>query len=201
MGSFSWLKADIRSMKSESSLVNIAYDKSFKFLIPKEFGGGCIKEKYQDYGYLGTKEDGSPKYDMYELLALWNTVDGYFENAVEIRYDDINRNRLENPIRTNIVYSDLPKMKERDVLTDHIRNRGIHISEDGIYLKYTSGVYKEDGENYGKYPLKLVSPSYKGTYEDMEYASEQDPNQGWATTKKMFRAYNLDEYREVFCND
>ena len=71
MGSFSWTKAD-----KLTNIENIAYGASFKFLIPKEFGGGFIKDKYQDYGYLGTKDDGEPKYDMYELLAFWNKAKG-----------------------------------------------------------------------------------------------------------------------------
>ena len=70
MGSFSWNKAD-----DLTNVENIAYGKSFKFLIPKEFGGGFIKDKYQDYGYLGNKENGEEKHDMYELLAIWNCPD------------------------------------------------------------------------------------------------------------------------------
>ena len=48
MGSFSWNKAD-----NLTQIENIACGKSFKFLIPIEFGGGFIKDKYQDYGSLG----------------------------------------------------------------------------------------------------------------------------------------------------
>lgn len=43
MGSFSWLKTD-----NLTKVANIQYGKSFKFLIPKEFGGGFIKDIYQD---------------------------------------------------------------------------------------------------------------------------------------------------------
>ena len=59
MGSFSWNKAD-----DLTNVENIAYGKSFKFLIPKEFGGGFIKDKYQDYGYLGNKENGEENHDL-----------------------------------------------------------------------------------------------------------------------------------------
>ena len=59
MGSFSWNKAD-----KLTAIENVACGSSFKFLIPKEFGGGFIKDKYQDYGYLATKEKGKSKYDM-----------------------------------------------------------------------------------------------------------------------------------------
>lgn len=56
MGSFSWLKAD-----DLTNIENIALGMPFKFLIPKEFGGGFIKDEYQNYGDLGTKPDGTPK--------------------------------------------------------------------------------------------------------------------------------------------
>lgn len=69
MGCFSWHKVDTG--------YNVQEDKGFKLLIPKEFadkaGFDYIKdESYQSYGYLSTKPDGSPKYDIYELIALWN---------------------------------------------------------------------------------------------------------------------------------
>ena len=70
MGSFSWNRAD-----DLTNIENVAAGTTFKFLIPAEFGGGFIKEKYQDYGFLGRKSDNSHKYDMYELLAQWNAPD------------------------------------------------------------------------------------------------------------------------------
>lgn len=96
MGSFSWLKAD-----ALGDIRNIVSDMPFKFLIPKEFGGGFIfDEGYQDYGYLGRKEDGQPMYDMYELLAFWNCDpeklkwDGEFTYMKQIdKYTDENRSR------------------------------------------------------------------------------------------------------------
>jgi hypothetical protein len=54
MGSFSWNKAD-----SLTKVLNVCRWSQFKFLIPKEFGGGFIKDEYQDYGYLGTNEKGN----------------------------------------------------------------------------------------------------------------------------------------------
>ena len=76
MGSFSWNKAD-----ELTQVENVACGSSFKFLIPKEFGGGFIKDKYQDYGHLGLDKDGEPKYDMYELLAFWNNAEGLKYNG------------------------------------------------------------------------------------------------------------------------
>lgn len=143
MGSFSWNKAD-----KLTNIENVAYDSSFKFLIPKEFGGGFIKEKYQDYGKLGTKENGEPKYDMYELLAFWNKADG-------LKYD-----------------GEYPLMKEIDAYTNENRRKGIDI-----------GCYDKDILKL-KYPLKLVSASFKGSYEDLETCSLGDPQQVFGSRKR-----------------
>lgn len=141
MGSFSWLKAD-----NLTQVANIRYKSSFKFLIPKEFGGGYIKDKYQDYGYLGTKEDGTPKYDMYELLAFWNSE----LTLSDLKYD-----------------GEFTKMKEIDSYTEHNRILGIDIG------------CNNDEIDKLKYPLKLVSPSFKGCYEDLDNPSYRDPYQGF----------------------
>lgn len=143
MGSFSWNKAD-----ELTNIENVAYGTSFKFLIPQEFGGGFIKDEYQDYGYLGNKEDGEPKYDMYELLAFWNKAEG-------LKYE-----------------GEFPLMKEIDEHTDHNRGLGIDI-----------GCYDEDILKL-KYPLKLVSASFKGTYEDLDKPSFGDPDQGFFKRKR-----------------
>lgn len=143
MGSFSWNKAD-----KLTAIENVAYGSSFKFLIPKEFGGGFIKDEYQDYGYLGTKEDGEPKYDMYELLAFWNKAEG-------LKYE-----------------GEFPLMKEIDSFTNKNRVLGINIG------CYDSQLFKL------KYPLKLVSASFDGTYEDLETYSLSDPDQGFFSRKR-----------------
>ena len=146
MGSFSWNKE-----YTITNVENIAVGKSFKFLIPKEFGGGFIKDKYQDYGYLGTKEDGEPKHDMYEILAFWNKAEG-------LKCD-----------------GEHPHMKEIDEHTDHNRGLGIDI-----------GCYDKDILKL-KYPLKLVSASFTGTYEDLDTPSFGDPDQGWGERKRNSR--------------
>lgn len=150
MGSFSWLKAD-----NLTRVKNIAYNKPFKFLIPKEFGGGFIKEHYQDYGDLGMKDNGNPKYDMYELLAFWNSDMSYKDGTVRdyLQYD-----------------GEFPLMKEVDRFTDNNRCIGIDI-----------GCYDYQIDKL-KYPLKLVSASYNGTYEECEGKSYGDPDQGFYET-------------------
>ena len=143
MGSFSWNKAD-----NLTKVENIVSGYPFKFLIPKQFGGGFIKEKYQDYGLLGTKEDGSHKYDIYELLAFWNNAEG-------LKYD-----------------GDYPLMKEVDEYTDYNRLIGIDI-----------GIYSKDMAEL-QFPLKLVSASFKGCYEDLDTFSLNDPEQGFYPRKR-----------------
>lgn len=152
MGSFSWLKAD-----DLTKIDNIAYNAPFKFLIPKEFGGGFIKDYYQDYGDLGTKRDGTPKYDMFELLAFWNH-EQIPETVGKLQYD-----------------GEFPLLKEVDQYTYHNRCIGIEI---GCYDKQIDKL---------KYPLKLVSCSFKGTYEDIKKPSYGDPNQGFYQTKRNRR--------------
>lgn len=60
-----------------------------------------------------------------------------------------------------------PTMKEIDEHTDENRSLGIDI-----------GCYDAEIDRL-KYPLKLVSASYTGTYEECDGRSYGDPNQGW----------------------
>lgn len=150
-----------------TKVANIAYGYPFKFLIPKEFGGGFIKDTYQDYGYLGRKEDGSPKYDMYELLAFWNKDMPY--SPVELVKERLHW--YEEDVEDND--NNPPMMKEIDKYTNKNRNVGIDI-----------GCYDDEIDRL-KYPLKLVSVSFKGCYEDLTKPSYSDPNQGFGQTKRQ----------------
>ena len=162
MGSFSFMKAD-----KLTTICNIVQGESFKFLIPKEFGGGFIKEKYQDYGNLGYKENGEPKYDMYELVAFWNPNVEY--NGATVRdflsYD-----------------GDYPKMKSIDKHTYENRKIGIEITKDVWHIRQL------------KHPLKLVSASYKGEYEECDGFSESDPNQGFKPDRRYPRWMSREEF-------
>ena len=66
MGCFSWMRADKTTKRS-----NIVDGDSYKILIPKEFGGGFIKDHYQGYGRVlwDTKDNMA---DLYGILAYWN---------------------------------------------------------------------------------------------------------------------------------
>lgn len=68
--------------------------------------------------------------------------------------------------------SNPPMMKEIDEYTNKNRNVGIDI-----------GCYDDEIDKL-KYPLKLVSASFKGCYEDLTKPSYSDPNQGFGQTKR-----------------
>lgn len=163
MGSFSWLRAD-RTTK----ILNIAEGTKFKFLIPKEFGGGFIIDTYDDYGRL-TSDAGL--HDMYEILAFWN-------------YRQLDRRHiLQIDTKSN---TNLPL---EDASSDHNRGIGIDI---GCYDTQMARL---------KYPLKLVSPKYQGTYEDLNAYSLSDPNQGWGISRMVDKRDYYNDYSigdEVF---
>lgn len=171
MGSFSWLRANVDTEKA-----NIAEGDKFACLIPKEFGGGYIEDTYQDYGNLGTKEDGSPKYDLYELLAFWNKDRPYFH----LSYTGAGKT-----VKDNLYYNgDFPNLKEIDEFTDANRSIGIDI-----------GCYDREIDRL-KYPLKLVNVSYakNHTYEDCPYKSFGDIEQGFCS----YNWIKLTEYKTEF---
>lgn len=141
MGSFSWTKAD-----RLTKVANIVEGRPFKMLIPQEFGGGYIKDHYQGYGRIGLKDDLTPQYDMFELMAFWNADS---ETREKLKYD-----------------GEYPMMKEIDQNTVFNRSIGTGM---GLYERQIEAL---------KYPLKLVSASYKGTYEECDGYSYFDPNQG-----------------------
>lgn len=163
MGSFSFLKAD-----NLTKIANIVYNKPYKFLIPAKYGGGYIKACYSDYGEIKITVDGEEAvYDMYEILAVWNHL-LLKENGchVELTYDMI---RIPNKEGFHKVVNFLPKISEK---TNHNRNLGLDLEFSGDYF------------NPLVFPLKLVSCSYKGTYEKCEGVSIADPNQGFPALKR-----------------
>ena len=89
-----------------------------------------------------------PKYDMYELVALWNQPE-------KLKYD-----------------GEIPKLKEIDEYTDYNREIGINIA---CYDREIDAL---------KFPLKLVSPSFKGSYEELDSYSYGDPAQGFYEVKR-----------------
>lgn len=151
MGSFSWIRADKRSSRK-----NISIGDKYKLLIPKEFGGGFLVDKYFDYGYLFYDGDnyngGYPTNDLYGILAYWNKCEGMDYEGDEY-----------------------PSTMEDILWRGHTTEQNNRIK--GIEI----GCYDEDIDKL-KYPLKLVSMSYDGTYEDCDMRSYGDPVQGFYKT-------------------
>lgn len=147
MGSFSWMRADKTTKRS-----NLTDGDRYKILIPKEFGGGFIKDTYFDYGYVFYYDDTKENADLYGILAYWNKCDGMIFDGDEYpsTMEDI--------------------LKRGKTTLQNNRCKGIDI-----------GCYDRDIDKL-KYPLKLVSASYKGTYEECDMRSYGDPNQGFYKT-------------------
>lgn len=164
MGTFSWLRANVDTEKA-----NIAWGDKYACLIPKEFGGGYIEDLYNGYGLMGCRENGSPEYDLYELLAFWNKDTKYNGKTIGdyLKYD-----------------GEFPNLKETDGFTDANRSMGIDI---GCYDRQIDRL---------KYPLKLVSVSYakNHTYEDCPYKSFGDTEQGFHS----YSWFKLTEYKTEF---
>ena len=148
MGSFSWMRADMTTQRA-----NLTDGDSYKILVPKEFGGGYIKDKYWDYGDVnhygntvyvdgnGVKYTVDGTHDLYGILGWWNKPK--FDGNMTYIFECVNTNAQE-------------------------------LREEGIAI----GCYARDINN-SRFPLKLVSASYKGTYEDCDMVSYCDPEQGF----------------------
>lgn len=166
MGSFSWTRAEATTKRS-----NLAEGDRYKILVPKEFGGGYIKDIYYDYGKVfeyrewdpsaadsayycyidgnGIAHDAYPVSDLYGILAYWNNCSGLsFEGE------------------------DRPQTMDEILLRGHTEDQNNRC--EGINI----GCYADNIDAL-KFPLKLVSASYNGTYEDCKGRSYGDPNQGF----------------------
>ena len=187
MGSFSWTRADLTTKRS-----NLTFGDKYKILVPKEFGGGYINDVYFDYGYvfylqndakfkdlwkpsINSKNDGYFVYvnadgwakhfeetaDLYGILAYWNGCKDM----------DYNFHSYPRTMHEILLFGKTTEPGNR--------SRGILLHYDWFEFPY----------NQIKYPLKLVSASYKGTYEDCKGISYTDPNQGFGKYKWSHRDY------------
>lgn len=147
MGSFSWLRADKTTKRK-----NLTDGDVYKILIPKEFGGGFIKDTYYDYGIVFKYDETKEIADLYGILAYWNKCEGMIYDGEE--YPSTMKDILERG----------------KTCLQRNRSKGIAI---GCYYKEIDKL---------KYPLKLVSASYKGTYEECDMRSYGDPEQGFCKT-------------------
>ena len=162
MGCFSWLRAEHKTKRA-----NITGGDTYKILVPEEFGGGFIRDTYEDYGKVfdsgreGYYEDKDgnrypsnefPVNDLYGIHAYWNGCKGM--QALTEDYPQTMLDILRNGNTT---------------LQDN-RCKGIDIAGYDYQIESV------------KFPLKLVSLSYKGTYEECPGRSYGDPEQGFYPT-------------------
>ena len=161
MGSFSWTRAEATTKRS-----NITIGDKYKILVPIEFGGGYIEDYYFDYGYVNYGYDGFAKY----IDAEGNEYEDFpTADLYGILYYWNNHSGDEWSMY-NILYN-------ANTHDEEIRCGGIDI---GCY---------DDQVDRLKYPLKLVSMSYNGTYEDCTGRSYNDPNQGFCKGRWNHRDY------------
>lgn len=143
---------------------NIVEGDKYKILIPEEFGGGFIIDTYFGYGYVFEYDDTKPNADLYGILAYWNKCKGMQYEGDE--YPSTMKDILERG----------------NTCLQNNRSKGINI-----------GCYDDDVDRL-RYPLKLVSVSYKGTYEECPGISYSDPNQGffktyWQNSISLYKSY------------
>lgn len=151
---------------------NLTQGDRYKILIPKEFGGGYIVDTYFNYGYVFYENPDQSNADLYGILAYWNHC------------EDMHFDGDEYPSTMDEI------LARGNTCEQHNREKGIKI-----------GCYDEDVDNL-KYPLKLVSINYKGSYEDCTMRSYSDPEQGfgktyWQSNSKKEEMYTKEEVCEI----
>ena len=167
MGSFSWTRAEHITKRA-----NITLGDKYKILVPMEFGGGYIVDYYYDYGYVNYGYSGEAEYVDAEGCH-------FSEFPVADLYGILHYWNTYN----SSVCSMHEILYNGDTCDDDRRCHGIDI---GCYDKQIDKL---------KYPLKLVSMSYKGTYEDCAGRSYGDPNQGF------FKGYwDREDYVDIYKN-
>ena len=173
MGHFSFTKAD-----GLTKTANVVMNAPYKLLVPSEFRGveGAIQDSYSGFGKLGQNDAGDPLYDIHELLAFWNADLPLTKRCAQLAglHGKVDTLAVGPPVKYALRYMGaFPKMKTVDGDTDWNRNIGIALFHEA-----------EEGAIHLIYPLKLVSASYGGTYEECQGMSISDPNQGICELKR-----------------
>lgn len=164
MGSFSWMRADKTTRRS-----NLTMGDPYKILVPEEYGGGYIYDRYYDYGYVNHDGDAyyvdgkGNKYDNIEVIADLYGILAYWNMKQSLRLPLRARLNDTRPIMLQIWI-------DGNTCEQATRCMGIDI---GCYDNQMDAL---------AYPLKLVSASYKGTYEECKDVSHSDPEQGFYKT-------------------
>lgn len=175
MGQFSWLDCVTNKQIVDDKV------KDVYLLVPKEFGGGHIKETcYDGYGRFGG-------YDVYDLVADWNRE--YLSKHPEFEFNHA-KSRLEyvkNYQKTHPDYQEKIDIKVSDKEW-YKAYANLSKSRDEVAATITRywsewriigidiACYDEDNEAL-PYPIKITYNS-DAVYENCS-PSPTDPNQGW----------------------
>lgn len=154
MGQFSWLDC----ITEEQILDDVERD--VYVLVPKEFGGGHIKETcYEGYGVFGGK-------DIYDLVADWNreylSTHPEYSEDIQIKISDKEWYKS---------YIDLSKSRE-----DVVQSIKSAIYPEWRWIGIEIACYDEDNAAL-PFPIKITH-NKNAIYEDCK-PSKSDPNQGW----------------------
>lgn len=163
MGQFSWL--DCRT--EEQVLDNVP--REVYVLVPKEFGGGHIRETcYDGYGHFGGQ-------DVYDLVADWN------REFVKENPDFIlpfNKTPLKE-YEWYEAFSDLSKTREE--VCEEVKAKTGKKYFEYRYIGIDIACWDEDNAAI-KYPIKITHTP-NAVYENSN-PSLGDPNQGWPTEEE-----------------
>lgn len=145
MGQFSWLDCETGEQVIDDRVRDVY------LLVPREFGGGHIKETcYDGYGHFGGK-------DVYDLVLDWNK--DFIETVLTTLKDVWHCNiRKQDEANLRAFANDRP------------------ISCEKRWLGIVLACYDEDNIRL-KYPIKITHKS-NAVYESC-MPSMEDPNQGW----------------------
>lgn len=157
MGQFSWLDC-----KTKQQIIDNKRKDVF-VLVPKEFGGGHIKETcYDGYGDFGG-------YDIFDLVADWNRKDLSENSDFVFPYSN---EQIKNKDWYKF-YADLNLTREEVV--EKTKEKGNRFFE-WRYIGIALSCYDEDNEAL-PYPIKIT---YDETAKyEWNAPSDSDPNQGW----------------------
>ena len=151
MGQFSWLDCCDNNRQILDNVSRDAY-----LLIPKEFGGGHIREScYEGYGKFGDK-------DVYDLVATWNKAS----------IPEIIRRARNGHWRCSISSKD-----EENLMKFY---HGMPISCELRHIGIMMACYDKDNANL-EYPIKITYEE-NAMYEYCK-PSPSDPNQGWSVNE------------------
>ena len=169
MGQFSWLDCVDGSQIVDDKMVDVFV------LVPKEFGGGHIKEPFYDgYGHFGG-------FDIFDLVAEWNRKE--LTHQMLMPLDPTKWGKDDTPYYEWAVERHLASLRRMmDFKSGSIPDDEMEAMHGGEDFKRLIGIDIAcyDKQNFSlPYPIKIThDPS--AVYEKCE-PSKSDPDQGWET--------------------